>query len=62
MNMTRADELRELARQLVEGVMMSDENFSAEFLQGVHADVHRLEMEACELDEQSKKSRQLSDD
>ena len=53
--MSRADKLRERARRLVEGVMMSDENFSAEFLQGVRADVHRLEMEAWELDEQNKK-------
>ena len=54
--MNHADKLRELARQLVEGVMMSDENFSAEFLQGVRADVHRLEIEAWELDEQNKKA------
>ena len=53
--MPRADELRERARRLVEGVMMSDENFSAEILQGVRADVHRLEMEACELDEEQNK-------
>ena len=54
--MNRADELRERARRLIEGVMMSDENFSAEILQGVRADVHRLEMEAWELDEQNKKA------
>ena len=39
--MTRADELREQARRLVEVVMMSDENFSAEFLQGVRAEYYR---------------------
>lgn len=56
--MNRADKLRRLALKLVEGVMMSDENFSAEFLQDVRADVHRLEMEAEELDEQTKKPPQ----
>lgn len=51
--MSRADELREQARRLVEGVMKTDETLSAEILQGVRADVHRLELEACELDEQN---------
>ena len=53
--MTRADELREHARQLVEAVMKTDENFSADILQGVRSDVLRLEMEA-ELDEQKEKA------
>lgn len=57
--MSRADELRKIARQLVEGVMMSDENFSAEILQGVRADVHRLEIEAWELDEEQNKKPPL---
>ena len=54
--MSRADKLREQARKLVEGVMKTDENFSAEILQVVRADVHRLEMEAEELDEQTKRA------
>ena len=54
--MSRADKLRERARRLVESVMMSDENFSAEILQGVRADVHHLEMEAEKLDAQTKKA------
>ena len=53
--MTRADELREQARRLVEGVMKSDETVSQEFLQGVREDVHRLELKACELDAEQKK-------
>lgn len=54
--MSRADELREQARKMVASVMKTDENFSAEILQGVRADVHRLEMEAEELDEQTKRA------
>lgn len=54
--MSRADELREQARKMVASVMKTDENFSAEILQGVHADVHRLELEAEELDEQTKRA------
>lgn len=54
--MTRADELREQARWHVELVMKSDENFSADILQGVRADVLRLELEAEELDEQTKRA------
>ena len=54
--MTRADELREHARQLVEAVMTTDENFSADILQVVRADVHRLEFLACVLDEETKKA------
>ena len=54
--MTRADELREQARQLVEGVMKSDENFSQETLHAVRADVHRLELQACTIDAQTKKA------
>ena len=53
--MTRADELREQARRLVEGVMKSDETVSQEFLQGVREAVHRLELKACELDAEQKK-------
>ena len=53
--MNRATELREQARQLVELVMKSDETVSQEFLQGVRADVHRLELQACELDAEQKK-------
>lgn len=54
--MTRADELREQARWHVELVMKSDENFSADILQGVRAAVHHMEMEAWELDEQTKRA------
>ena len=54
--MTRADELREQALKLIEAVMKTDETLSAEILQGVRADVHRLELEAEELDEQNKKA------
>ena len=53
--MNSATELREQARQLVELVMKSDETVSQEFLQGVRADVHRLELKACELDAEQKK-------
>lgn len=52
--MSRADKLREQARKLVEGVMKTEETLSAEILQVVRADVHRLELEAEELDEQTK--------
>lgn len=54
--MTRADELRKQALRLIESVMKTDENFSADILQGVRADVHHLEMEAEKLDEQTKKA------
>ena len=52
---TRAAELREQARRLVEGVMKTNETVSQEILQGVLADVHRLELKACELDAEQKK-------
>ena len=54
--MSRADELREHARQLVEAVIKTDENFSADILQVVRAAVHHMEMEAWELDEQTKRA------
>lgn len=54
--MSRADKLRRLALELIEAVMKAEETLSAEFLQGVRADVHRLEMEAAELDEQTKRA------
>ena len=52
---TRAAELREQARRLVEGVMKTTETVSQEILQGVRADVHRLELQADELDAEQKK-------
>lgn len=57
----RADKLREKARRLVEGVMKTEETLSAEFLQGVRADVHRLEMEAWELDELDQQNKRAAD-
>lgn len=54
--MSRAEELREQARWHVELLMKTDENFSEEILQVVRADVHRLELEAEELDEQTKRA------
>ena len=54
--MQYAEELREQARRLVEGVMKSDENFSQETLHAVRAVVHRLELQAYEIDEQTKKA------
>lgn len=53
--MTRADELKERARRLVELVMTTDAPLSAEFLQDARADVHRLEMEACAIDAEQYK-------
>ena len=55
--MSRAEELREHARQLVEAVMKTDENISQEILQVVRADVHRLEFLACVLDEKENGKR-----
>lgn len=54
--MSRADEVRELARRLVEAVMTTDEPIPQEILQGVRAAVHSLECQACELDEQIKRA------
>lgn len=54
--MTRADELREQARWHVELVMKTAEPVSREILKAIDAETIQAELEADELDEQTKRA------